>query len=109
MKVPIKCPFCGDPMLNIFPPAEDHHNKVTKYCNRRIDHSVTVLVEDEEVSQMAIDIGNGLQAVWLFILKAVWIQGTKKDQQVVILPFFEPDVSNYKRLVEKVKTYLVFS
>lgn len=109
MKAPIHCPVCGDPLLNTFPPAEDLNNKVTKTCSRRINHNIVILVEDDEVTQLAIDIGNGLQAIWLFLLEAVWIQGIKKDKEVVILPFFEPDLSNYTRLVEKVKTYLVFS
>ncbi len=112
MKAPINCPVCGDPMLNIFPPAEDYGNKVTKYCTRRIDHKITMIVEDNDVSQMSIDLGNGQEAVWLFILGAVWIQATKfsKDpKSTMVLPWFDPELSNYKRLVEKVKTYLVFS
>ncbi len=109
MKAPIHCPVCGDPLLNIFPPAEDLTNRVTKICSRRVNHNIVFLVEDDEVSQMAIDIGNGLQAVWLFLLEAVWIQGIKKDKEVMVLPFFEPDLSNYRKLVNKVKTYLLFS
>jgi hypothetical protein len=71
-----------------------------------------MLVDGDEVSQMSIDLGNNLEAIWLFFLNKIWIQPTKSSKKYgdfVILPIFEPDLSNYKRLVEKVKTYLVFS
>jgi hypothetical protein len=105
------CPFCGDPMINNFPPAEDMSCYVTKYCNRRVDHNVKLIVDmdDDKVTQMGIDLGNGYEAIFLFSLKAIWIQGIKKDKSMMVLPFFEPDLSNYRRLVDKVKTYLVFS
>jgi len=112
MKAPINCPVCGDPMLNTFPPAEDLNNRVTKSCTRRLDHKITILADGDEVSQMSIDLGNGLEAIFLLLMGKIWVQPTKaskKDKNFVILPMFEPDLSNYKKLVDKVKTYLVFS
>jgi len=112
MRAPIKCPVCGDPMLNTFPPAEDMDNRVTKSCTRRIDHKITMIADGDEVSQMSLDLGNDQEAVWLFTLNAVWIQArlhSKNPKNTVVLPFFEPDLSDYKKLVDKVKTYLVFS
>lgn len=114
MKAPINCPVCGDPMLNTFPPAEDMHDsgKVTKTCTLRLNHKITIIAEGEEVSQMSIDLGNGLEAIFLFLLNKVWVQPTRANKNKIdytILPFFEPDLSDYKKLVNKVKTYLVFS
>lgn len=114
MKAPIKCPVCGDPMLNTFPPAEDLSNKVTKTCTSRLNHKIALIAEGDEVSQLSVDLGNGMEAIFLFLLNKVWVQPnnyTKNETKkgYVVLPFFEPDLSNYKRLVEKVKTYLVFS
>lgn len=112
MKAPINCPVCGDPMLNSFPPAEDLSNKVTKSCTLRLNHKITIIAEGEEVSQMSIDLGNGLEAIFLFLLNKIWVQPTQANKNKIdytILPLFEPDLSNYKKLVEKVKTYLVFS
>lgn len=112
MKVPINCPVCGDPMLNTFPPAEDLNNRVTKSCTSRLNHKIVVLVDGDEVNQMSIDLGNGLEAIWLFLMGKIWIQptkGSKREDNFVILPFFEPDLTNYNKLVDKVKTYLVFS
>lgn len=112
MKAPIKCPICDDAMLNIFSPAEDLHERVTKSCTNKIDHKLNMIVDGNEVSQMSLDLGNGQEAIWLFTLNAVWVQSAKYNKNpinTVVLPFFEPDLSNYKKLVEKVKTYLVFS
>ena len=114
MKAPIKCPVCGDPMLNTFPPAEDLTTRVTKSCTRRLDHKITMIADGDEVSQMSIDLGNDLEAIWLFLMNKIWVQprynnGSKSKKNFVILPMFEPDLSNYKKLVDKVKTYLVFS
>lgn len=112
MKAPINCPVCGDPMLNVFPPAEDLTNKLTKYCNLRLNHKITMIVNGDEVSQMSIDLGNGREAIFMFYLKKIWVQsiaGSSKPMDYIILPFFEPDLSNYKKLVDKVKTYILFS
>jgi len=112
MKAPIRCPVCGDPMLNSFPPAEDLSNKVTKSCTLRLNHKITLIADGDEVSQLSIDLGNGLEAIFLFLLNKIWVQPTRSNSANIdytILPFFEPDLSNYKKLVEKVKTYLIFS
>lgn len=113
MKDPINCPVCGDAMLNVFPPAEDMESshKVTKYCTLRLNHKITMIVNGDEVTQVSIDLGNGLEAVFLLLLNKIWVQPTKasKKEGFQVLPGFEPDLSNYKKLVEKVKTYLVFA
>jgi len=111
MKAPINCPVCGDAMLNTFPPAEEMDWRVTKSCTRRLDHKIVIIADNDEVSQMSIDLGNGLEAVFLFLLNNIWIQPTRGGKKVnhTVIPFFEPDLSNYKKLVDKVKTYLVFS
>lgn len=112
MKAPTHCPVCGDAMVNTFPPAEDLSERVTKSCTRRLSHKITILADGDEVSQMSIDLGNGLEAIFMFLMDKIWIQpsfGSKKKTDFVILPFFEPDLSDYKKLVDKVRTYLVFS
>lgn len=99
-------------MLNTFPPAEDLNNRVTKSCTLRLNHKIVMIVDGEEINQLSIDLGNGLEAIFLLLMKKVWIQPTKgsgRADNFVVLPLFEPDLTNYKKLVEKVKTYLVFS
>ena len=112
MKVPTNCPVCGDPMLNVFPPAEDLDDRVTKYCTSRLNHKLVILVRDNKVDQLSVDLGNGLEAIFLFFMKHIWVQPTKSNKSGAghtVLPFFEPDLSDYKKLVSKIKTYLLFS
>lgn len=98
-------------MLNIFAPAEDLVNSVTKYCERRVDHRIVMYVLDDNVNcvTISLDNKNKLKATWLLEAKglSVWTEGP--DSVKTHLPYFEPDLSNYKKLVNKIKTYLVFS
>jgi hypothetical protein len=112
MKAPIKCPCCGDPLLNIFPPAEDLTNKHSKYCNRRVTHSIAMIVEDDEVTSLSIGISHKtqLQATWMFGMREIWVlDPSNKDKIVTTIPYFEPNLADYRRLINKIKTYLVFS
>jgi hypothetical protein len=112
MKPPTKCPYCGDPLLNIFPPAEDFSDKHSKYCNRRTDHAIAMIVEDDEVTSLSIGISHKtqLQATWIFNMREIWvIDLSDKDKIITTIPYFEPDLSKYRKLVNKIKTYLVFS
>lgn len=114
MKVPTHCPICGDPMLNIFPPAEDmgQGKKVTKYCNKKVTHGITMVCDDDEVTSLSLgmDYKTQLQATWLFNLRELWIwEGEKKEVPVIKIPWFEPNFSNHRKLINKLKTYLLFS
>ena len=111
MKVPTKCPFCGDTLLNTFPPAEDFNNQVTKYCNRRVIHKVTIIVENDEVVtfSMSLEYNTKLQITWGFKSGKLWVWDDKPFSPITYLPFFDPDFSDYRKLVNKIKTYLVFS
>ena len=112
MKAPTHCPVCGDPLLNIFPPAEDYSDQVTKSCDRKITHSLTFICNGNEVASLSVclDRSDHLQAKWLFHSKELLVVSTiNKVKHTTVLPFFEPNLSNYKKLIEKVGTYLVFS
>lgn len=112
MKAPIKCPVCGDPLLNIFPPAEDLTTRFTKKCDRRVDHQIVMQVEDDEVTFLTILVSpkTMLKAGWSLTSKKfrVWRQQRNADSGIE-LPYFEPDLSDYNKLINKIKTYLVFS
>ena len=109
MKAPTKCPVCGDPMLNVFPPAEELSDRVHKHCDKRLNHAIVITCNGNEVEALTIELNKNtqLEAVWYFYVKELWI--TDKDKPVITLPWFEPNLSDYKKLVNKIKTYLVFS
>lgn len=114
MKTPINCPICGDPLLNIFPPAEGigQPEQITKHCSRRVTHNLAMICDGDDVLSVSIGINstNQLQARWLFNLKEVWIwEGQSSMPPDLRIPWFEPDFSDYKKLLNKIKTYVVFS
>lgn len=111
MKAPINCPVCGDPMLNIFPPAEDLSDKLTKTCNRRLNHKIAMDVSGDNVNSLSIDLGSGLEAVWLFYpdKQVLWVVKALKGSHVLHLPWVEPNLAQYSKLVNKLRTYVVFS
>jgi hypothetical protein len=109
MKAPKDCPVCGDPMLNIFHPAEDLSDRVSKHCDKKLSHMLYMACSGDEVESLIIglDRKNKLQAAWYFNINELWILDDEKA--VIELPFFQPQLSDYHKLVDKVKTYLVFS
>jgi hypothetical protein len=111
MRAPINCPICGDPLLNTFPPAEDLSDKLTKSCNRRTTHAIAMAVEGDEVMSLSIGINttHKLQATWLFNKQEILVWEENSRSIPTNIPYFEPDLSNYRKLVDKIKTYIVFS
>lgn len=106
MIVPEKCPVCNDPMLNEYMPLY-----LVKSCKLKLNHKVEMTVNNANVvTTLTIGITNKLHATWRFDNNKVyvWEWGFAKDL-ITYLPFFEPDLSDYKKLVKKIKTYLVFS
>ena len=47
-----------------------------------------------------------IMAVWRFNKKTLKIRTSNSPEYSI--PFFEPDVSDYDKLIEKIKTYIVF-
>ncbi len=69
-------------------------------------------VDGDEVVMLSIGIdgANKKYATWIFNLQTLYIYSRlKEDKLVTTLPFFYPDLTDYKKLVNKIKTYLVFS
>src|SRR5579885_1601342 len=109
MKIPDKCPWCGDIMLTSFVGRDDR--MVRKYCKLRIDHQISILGSSASneitVFNMSLSMNPRVDCFWSFPYGDVWI--TVDDQVKSFLPWFEPDLSDCRVLKEKVKTYLVFS
>lgn len=124
MKVPINCPVCGDPFVNHDNNTPEYRGKISnKTCSRRLNHVLELSYDhntDEVLSaHLTYDRTNMNYVVWFFdvhhvwVSKRVWIpkgngfyEGEAKNLQ---LPWFEPDFSNLKKLVQKIKTYVLFS
>lgn len=108
MKLPIVCPVCGDIMLTEF---EDRIvANPSKKCNKRLSHSIICYSDsNDDVSQIILRICSpSLTYVkWLFYGKYVRIEA--ENAQTIRLPWFDPDFTDYRKLLDKIKTYIIFS
>ena len=113
MQMPIKCPVCHGPLLNNYMYLPDTE-QLYKKCNKNINHDITFYGywdgadKDDNVSIMEIRNKGKSIIQWHFTYeeKRITVFTTDKRCQ---LPYFEPDFSNYKKLLNKIKTYIIFS
>lgn len=114
MKMPIRCPIC-DGIMAIEFMNERRGGMYSKSCVKVSHNIYYISIKDtEEVGHIGIHFDEKISVHWfpnqsdgsqaLQIIKHGF-----GSQDSLYLPYFEPDFSNYKKLVEKIKTYLVFS
>jgi hypothetical protein len=115
MKIPTHCPKCGDVLLNEEVPAISSSGVWRKMCSKRLNHKFAVFynINESEVSSLCIQITNKVEALWDFRNKLISISKKKKTIKELLgstqfIPYFEPDLSDYKKLVSKMKTYILF-
>lgn len=111
MKLPIRCPFCNDIMLTDF--LVKGMGEV-KYCNLRPSHHIRLssrFDSDDEVFEiiLRISIEPVTYIKWLFASESVRVEIPGIGAKPLRLPWFDPDLSDYNKLMEKIKTYLLFS
>jgi hypothetical protein len=109
-KLPVRCPVCQDIMLTEFM----GHFILIKKCFRHPDHWIKLIADADgnTVREVKILIDNDpvLYATWQFSGKLLFLSNVEISKGVKEwLPWFDPDLTDYKKLLEKVKTYLVFS
>ena len=88
-----------------------------KTCRKRPGHQISFTSSDvdNKVYKLQIAVGTSpmIWATWHFLTKNLRITsaaGAAITSQVgMSLPWFEPDISDLPRLVQKIRTYLVFS
>ncbi len=124
MKMPIKCPVCNKIMLKTFTKFK-LANSVSPVCKKTCNHN------DYEISLYSLEdnywgevicrasilyknttFGNGtILAIWDFgvLQMSFLIEENEERAKRLSLPWFEPDLSNPKKLLNKIKTYIVFS
>ncbi len=114
MKMPSHCPFCQEPLLNEFRETRNGDTFLRKTCFRKPDHKVTYVsrCDECEIELMGIELHaqDMLRANWNFISKELFVtRGPPEIATSQPMPYFEPKLDDYKKLVEKIKTYLPFS
>ena len=114
MKMPKNCPICNGPVLNKFRdnPAPRSF-ALEKTCSDKIDHlfycaSKSVDNDEAYVISVSFNSTRTKSAMWLPGEKKLWVTGGNSATKTLI-PYIEPDFSDYRKLCKKLKTYLVFS
>ncbi len=111
MKMPTHCPCCGDPLVNEFR-STIVKEYLHKSCRSRLDHKFACTSNDEPYDTMysmgiEIDTQNLIRVNWMFERKEMFV--CRDEDDVHSLPYFEPDLSDYRKLVDKLRTYVMFS
>lgn len=120
MKIYSRCPICNNPMVTSFgdskvPGIKQIKSISIQECIKYLSHKISIysISSTQEIYKIELMINtNPMQyVVWAYTYMECWIFSEKEDGTFTktILPFFDPDLSNYKKLIEKVKTYLIFS
>lgn len=124
MKAPSKCPFCNDPLMNDFQLSFQKETQ-TKYCSKRVNHNFRCSshIDTDEIFIISIIMSHNpfMKAIWNFTDKKLSVLGKRPMNNLagktltdivatrIDLPYFIPDLSNWNILINKIKTYLVFS
>lgn len=126
MNIPINCPICGDPLVNTF--NKTTNKVIYKNCRLRSNHIFSCAVfmagffnnPTDRVERVSFTLSmNPILSVEVYPVpeenKIMSIGKSAPTEQAALtngkkLPFYvEPDFSDYKKLVNKIKTYLLFS
>ena len=128
MKVPQNCPYCGDAMLTNYVDVTVN-TILSQVCSLRLDHVIKIrsTCDDKTPNKLVdslvirIDMDNTFKpftwAIWNFkeqtlvIAKSSYTFFQSKDsfKDALSIPFFDPDLSKYPKLVDKLRTYIVFT
>lgn len=112
MKIPIDCPICGDTLLTTYDPLLNGLERLTKTCKSKLNHILEFKAYDNshDIVQSVIARFNDLTAIWMWnnnVNNTIWLHNKGKIGHTKI-PFFEPDFSDYQKLIQKLKTYQTF-
>lgn len=110
MKLPINCPICGDVMMTTFEQGASSYSAIIKTCDKRLNHKIKIasaFTNNDLVRYINLEYDFNTKFNWLPIvgLLSLYVKGQYKER----LPYFEPDFSDYPKLLNRLKTCLVFS
>lgn len=116
MKTPITCPKCHGPLLSTELPLRNKISVWKKTCTNKVNHHFTCVTEkgnDNSIGMIIVGLSydNQLQAYWYLKqhMLVVYKGQPIKNADGLNMPWVEPDLSQYDKLIEKIKTYITFS
>lgn len=106
MDMPINCPICSEPIINQFVDISFNESFLKK-AHWAVNHFIAIESEiknHDKVYCCYLTV-NRQDFIWNFNKKIleVYYRGTYSA-----LPYFNPDFSNYPKLIHKLKTYITF-
>jgi hypothetical protein len=121
VNLPINCPTCGKVLLTEYS-KHSGSETILKTCYS-VDHYIKFAAHAESniVYEIIIRLSTTYpmkHVKWLLGAQMVRVEYTRVREPgdstytktvTTYLPWWEPDLTNYSKLVEKVKTYLLFS
>lgn len=116
MKSPTTCPCCNGVLRNNFlDPNGVKVTRIEKICDKQINHQFRSYQYEDSDNIFAIDIEidkeSQIHAFFQLSTKTISIyKGNKLHARDALkLPYFEPDLSNYNKVVDKIRTYVLLS
>ena len=110
VKTPAKCPFCSGVLRNDYIPVTATFQYLNLVCDKKIGHSITIRPcksNQEYVDWISIPLNPSTNIIWYMGIGSVCVNDS--EARTTWLPFFLPDLINFRKLIDKIKTYLVFS
>lgn len=111
------CPKCRDPMLHEIHKTGPTTQRWKFFCQNKLDHQLVGLTvdtdPDDRLHWLTVRISPNY-AVWDFqwrtlkIVKALTIN-LAPFMSGQLVPFFEPNFSDYDKVINKLKTYITFT
>lgn len=111
MRMPSKCPHCSSPMIHEYDDFSGGRSRLVTTCSSRINHGITFkssLPDHDKVASIEVRIRPKVLAIF-HMEEQQFLVYRNLDKTDILLPFFEPDVTNLHKVKEKLQTYLVFS
>lgn len=119
MKIFSRCPLCDDPLVNQF----NMHGDIIVYknCRKRQSHIFSCMECNDHTHRLVftLSVNPPLSVAFLMDISGIEVAriGVGKElpsEQAIIsasleLPFFEPDFSDIKKLINKIKILISFS
>lgn len=113
--LPTHCMVCKDLLIDEYTDIikitdPNKFFRLDRYCeNHNLISYCSSLKDYEHCSIISFDIKPNVRAVWYVYNKTfllnTWGEIYAKDYR---LPWFEPDFSDYDKMINKLKTYMVF-
>lgn len=115
MQLPIKCPCCNHPLLNNFKDYPiNRPYQLEKTCKTKLDHQffcASIKGCEDEIGyiKITVDMKIMLNFNWEIERKKLYISTGFMPHHNTYIPYIEPDLSNYKKLIERLMLLIPFT